>query len=247
MTLFGALKAIVLPPVSLLLLILAGLLLGLRWRRAGWSLSFVAALAMLVLAMPVTGAALMASLSTDLSRTPPPTNLPAAVVILSAEARAVDRSHTRYEPGPLTWERLLAGVQIARTSRLPILVSGGPIRSEGATLAGVMANSMALLFNLPPRWQENRSRDTWENARFSAEILKENGIHSVYLVSHGWHLHRATIAFNHFGITVTAVPVRPDPWPGLSLDEFVPSLSGWTASFYGMHEWIGSLYYTLRG
>lgn len=251
MSLLGLVKALVLPPISLLLLIIAGLLLGLRWRRVGWGLSFAAALAMLVLAMPFTGALLIAGLSDDLPRTPPPTDLPMAVVILSAEARPQDVAGTRFEPGPLTWERLLAGARIARQARLPILVSGGPVRSghspEDPTLAGVMAVSLTQVLNLPPRWQEARSRDTWENARFSAEILKMNGITSVYLVSHGWHLRRAIAAFRHFGITVTAVPVRPDPWPRFQLEDFVPSLSGWKASFYGLHEWIGGLYYTLRG
>lgn len=250
MTLPGLLKSLALPPGSLILVVLAGLLLGLRWRRLGWGISFASALAMLVLSMPVTGALMMAALSADLPRTPPPTDLPAAVVILSAEARAVDAARTHFEPGPLTWERLLAGAQIARTSRLPVLVSGGAIRPGGAlngpTLAGVMAASLALYLNQPPRWRDELSRDTWENARYSAEILKANGITSVYLVSHGWHLRRATRAFRHFGITVTAIPVRADPWPEFYLEDFVPSLSGWTASSYGLHEWIGELYYATR-
>lgn len=247
MTGFGFLKSLVLPPTSLIVVVLLGLLLALRWRRLGWGISFAGAVLMLVLAMPVTGALLLAGLSADLPRTPPPNNLPAAVVILSAEARATNAARTRFEPGPLTWERMLAGAQSARTSRLPILVAGGPIRPEGPTLAGVMAANLAQVLNLPPRWLEETSRDTWENARNSADILKANGIRSVYLVSHGWHLRRATIAFHHFGITVTAVSVRPDPWPDFHLEDFIPSLSGWTASFYGLHEWIGGFYYALRG
>lgn len=247
MTVLGLLKSLILPPTSLILVVLAGLLLALRWRRLGWGISFAGASIMLVLAMPVTGALLMAGLSADLPRTPPPSNLPTAVVILSAEARATNAARTRFEPGPLTWERILAGAQIARSSRLPILVAGGPIRPNGPTLAGVMAANLSQLFNLPPRWQEEISRDTWENARYSADILKANGISSIYLVSHGWHLRRATIAFRHFGITVTAISVRLDPWPEFHLDDFTPSLSGWTASFYGLHEWIGGLYYAMRG
>jgi len=267
MSALDLIKALILPPVSLLLLVLFGLLLSLRWRRTGWVLSMGAALAMLVLAMPITGALLMAGLAADLPRTPPPTNLPAAVVILSAEARPLDAARTVFEPGPLTWERLIAGGRIARISRLPILVSGGPIDGgpidsgpinggsinggrggeDAPTLAGTMATALTQLLNLTPRWQETRSRDTWENARYSAEILRSNGIASVYLVSHGWHLRRAILAFRHFGITATAVPVRPTPWPSVRTQDFIPSLGGWTASFYGMHEWIGEIYYAMRG
>ena len=252
MSVLDLVKALVVPPVSLLLLVLFGLLLSLRWRRLGWMLSTGAAVAMLVLAMPITGALLMAGLAADLPRTPPANNLPAAVVILSAEARPLDAARTVFEPGPLTWERLIAGGRMARISRLPILVSGGPIdgRPDGddsPTLAAIMATALSQLLNLTPRWLETRSRDTWENARYSAGILKENGIASVYLVSHGWHLRRAILAFRHFGITVTAVPVRPTPWPSVNGQDFIPSLAGWTASFYGLHEWIGELYYAMRG
>lgn len=246
MTLFGFLKALALPPISLLLIALGGLLMSLRYRRLGWCISFLATSSVVALAMPVTGAVLLASLSADLPRTAPPDNLPTAVVILSAEARAANAARTRFEPGPLTWERILAGVQVARTSRLPILVAGGPINPNGPTLAAVMAVALTQILNTPPRWQEQRSRDTWENARYSAEILKANGITSIYVVSHGWHLRRAAIAFRHFGIQVTVVPVRPDPGPEFHLEDFVPSLSGWTASFYGLHEWIGGLYYQFR-
>lgn len=246
MSVFSVLKALALPPVSLLLMIFAGLLLSLRYRRLGWSISLLATVAVLTLALPVTGALLLASLSADLPRVASPAHLPTAVVILSAEARAVNAARTRFEPGPLTWERILAGAQVARTARLPILVAGGPITPNGPTLAGVMATSLTLILNTPPRWQEEQSRDTWDNARYSAEILKANGVSAIYLVSHGWHLRRATIAFQHFGIRVTAVPVRPDPWPDFRLEDFIPSLSGWTASFYGLHEWIGGLYYQLR-
>jgi len=251
MSVLDLVKALALPPVSLLLLILMGLLIGLRWRRLGWSVSLAATLAMLALAMPFTGALLMAILAADLPRTPPPTNLPAAVVILSAEARALDVARTAYEPGPMTWERLIAGARVARAARLPILVAGGPIGGarggdDAPTLASTMAAALAQLLNQPPRWQETRSRDTWENARYSAEILQANGITSVYLVSHGWHLRRAIFAFRHFGITATAVPVRPTPWPARSAEEFIPSIAGWTASYYALHEWIGQLYYALR-
>ncbi len=250
MTLTGILKTLAMPPVSLLLLALAGLLLAIRWRRLGWGISLLAITLLLVLAMPITGAVMLARLSADLPRTPPATQLPAAVVILSAEARAVNTARTRFEPGPLTWERLLAGAVLARGTRLPILVSGGPVGSDTSadspTLAMIMAVALTQQLNMAPRWREARSRDTWENARYSAEILREAGITSVYLVSHGWHLRRAGAAFRQFGITVTAVPVRPDPWPAFQLEEFVPSLAGWQASFYGLHEWIGGLYYAWR-
>ena len=242
----SVIKPILLPPFGLLLLVLGGLALQWRWRRLGWSLAAFGSIALLMLAMPITGGVLVALLERDLPRAPPPTALPEAVVILSAEARAMDTARTRFGPGPLTLERLIAGAGVARRSRLPVLVTGGQMQDGTPALAEVMALSLSESLNTPVRWRETRSRDTWQNAEFSAAMLREAGITRIYLVSHAWHLRRAIAAFARFGITATAVPVRMHAWPQGTLEDFVPSVSGWVNSGHALHEWIGIAYYALR-
>jgi len=239
-------KIMVVPPISLLLLALAGLAVTLRWRRTGWVMSALGLVGLLVLAMPVSGGVLLALLEQDLPRVPSPTAPPQAVVILSAEYRAVDAARRRYEAGPLTLERLIGGAGVARVARLPVLVSGGVMRTGAPSLAEVMARTLAENFNTQVRWQETKSRDTWENAEYSARILKDAGITNIYLVSHAWHLRRAIAAFGHFGITATAIPVRAYPWPEMTLEDFIPTVSGWSSSAWALHEWIGIAWYALR-
>lgn len=246
MSLADLAKNLFLPPIGLLLVALLGLLLGLhgRWRRVGWGLSFASLLALLLLAMPATGALLVVALESGLPVTPTPSQPPKAIVILSAEAVTVDG--TRFEPGPLTWERLRAGARLARQEKLPVMVSGGPMPAHAPPLADLMARVLAEQLTVPVRWRETRARDTWENAKYSAEILRAAGIKSIYVVSHAWHLRRAIAAFARFGIAATAAPVRTTPWPRGTLEEFVPSLAGWTQSRIALHEWIGGAYYALR-
>jgi uncharacterized SAM-binding protein YcdF (DUF218 family) len=246
-------KNLFLPPIGLLLVALLGLLLGLhwRWRRVGWGVSLASLLALLVLAMPVTGIFLVVALESGLPVTPTPGQPPKAIVILSAEAVPVDGDGARFEPGKLTWERLRAGAQLARQEKLPIMVSGGmvsggPMPAHPPPLADLMARGLAEQLNVPVRWRETRARDTWENAKYSAEMLRAAGIKSVYMVSHAWHLRRAIAAFARFGIVAIAAPVRMDRWPRGTLEEFVPSLAGWTQSRLALHEWIGGAYYALR-
>ena len=77
-----------------------------------------------------------------------------------------------------------------------------------------MAQSLTDDFRTPPRWVEAKSADTWENARFSADILRAEGITSVYVVTHAWHMRRAVLAFQGTGLTVTvkaAVPPGSSP------------------------------------
>jgi uncharacterized SAM-binding protein YcdF (DUF218 family) len=76
-------------------------------------------------------------------------------------------------------------------------------------------------------------------------MLKSQHIHSIYLVTHAWHMRRALLAFAHTGLTVTAAPTRLDPPPKPLATDFVPTASAWLASYYGLHEWLGCLAYTL--
>ena len=110
----------------------------------------------------------------------------------------------------------------------------------------VMARSLADDFAAPPRWVETRSRDTWENARRSADLLRAAGIRTVYVVTHAWHMPRALLAFQRAGIEAVPAPVRLDAWPRLTWKRFVPSASAWQVAYYAFHEWTGLAFYALR-
>ncbi|MBN8891740.1 MAG: hypothetical protein BGP12_22575 [Rhodospirillales bacterium 70-18] len=240
--------ALLIPPVNLLPLTVAGLLLA-RWHpRAGRLVAALGLLGLFVFALPATAALLMASLERGLPPPPPGAGKPQAVVILSAEARTGLPGGIIQgdDAGPLTLERMRAGARLARAQGLPVLVSGGVVRRGHESLAAMMARVLSRDFDTPTRWVEDRSLDTWQNAQFSAALLRRDGISSVYLVSHGWHLRRAIIAFRHFGIAVTPAPVRIAPWPEDWLEALIPEAGAWQRSYWAMHEWIGCLVYALR-
>ena len=63
--------------------------------------------------------------------------------------------------------------------------------------------------------RERASRDTRDNARFAAAILRERGLEDVLVVTCSWHLARATMLFERAGLAVVeGVGVDP-PDPGL--------------------------------
>lgn len=72
--------------------------------------------------------------------------------------------------------------------------------SEIVCGAGVPADSVV---------RERRSRDTRENARFAASLLRRRGIDRVALVTCAWHLPRATKLFRAAGIDVDGIGVPP--------------------------------------
>ena len=239
-------EALALPPTIFVVLIVAGLLPGRRWRRPGRWLTWASLVALILFGMPVVSGSLLLALETGLPTTPPPDHPPQAIVVLSAE---YVRSHDEplgYRPGLLSLDRLRTAAALHRRTGLPILVSGGVGKVGAPALADVLALSLKDDFQTPARWVETKSKDTWQNSRFSAAILRANGITSIYLVTHSWHMRRALVAFRNTGLTVTAAPTPLDEPLGPDLDDFVPRAAGWQTGYFAIHEWIGYAWYELR-
>lgn len=233
-------SALALPPASLALAALLALLLFRG--RAGRVVALLALAALVLLSLPVVSMALLASLDV-----PPaaPVEPPQAIVVLGADVVRL--------PGPpgaalgsLSLERVRAGAALQRQTGLPVLVSGGVVDDLPLTVGALMAGSMVEDFNVPVRWTEAASPTTWENAEYSASVLKAAGVSRVFLVTHAWHMRRSLLAFGRAGIDAVPAPVRPDPWPKLRPGEFLPRTSAWLNSFFAMHEWIGLAYYAAR-
>jgi uncharacterized SAM-binding protein YcdF (DUF218 family) len=232
---------LLIPPVNLLAPVFAGLVLA-RWRpTAGSALAGFSLGALFLLALPATATSMIAVLEQGLPLTAPPTNPPAAIVILGGDgSELAQTSHDRlddgagkdYGVGPLSLERERAGAALERRTGLPVLVTDGRVDTGNPPIAMLMARSLAEDFAVPITRVEPDSATTWENATLSAAMLRATGIHSVYLVTHAWHMRRAMLAFRRAGLIVTAAPTRIDPSPSWKAAEFIPQVSVWTRSYY---------------
>ena len=235
------LVSLLLPPFGFVTLAVVALMLP-RVRRI---LLGIAIAGLVVLAMPVVADRLLQGLEVDL---PPPSAgspPPAAIVVLGAEIRRTSDTQA-VTVGRLSLERLATAARLQRRTGLPVLISGGALQADLPSIASVMADSLQTDFLVPARWREERSRTTWENALFSTEILKKEGITSVYVVTHAWHMRRALLSFRDTGLTITPAPTPPDRRDGAIIDDFLPRASTWTVSYFALHEWIGHAWYALR-
>ncbi|WP_428533908.1 YdcF family protein [Rhodopila sp.] len=235
-----------LPPTGLVILAVAGLTMRAGWRRFGRRLTWTALIALILLGMPIVSNTMLRALEPNLMTTRPADHPPRAIVVLSADETRTDQEKLGARPGLLTLDRLRTAAMMHRRTGLPILVSGGVPRPGDASVAAVMAQSLQDDFRTPVRWVEPKSADTWQNARFSADILRADGIDSIYLVTHSWHMRRAILAFRQAGLTVTAAPTDLDAPPRLDLGDFIPRVSAWQTGYYALHEWIGYAFYTMR-
>ncbi len=252
--------ALLIPPLNLLPLGLAGAVLVSRskspaWRRRGFAVVWLALAGLFILSLPVSSLLLMASLESGLPRqtldeyaSAAGAPGPGAIVILSGNASHGDEGGIEQASGigEITLDRMRAGALLHHRTGLPVLVTGGVLEDGAVPIATQMAASLRSEFATPVRWVEPDSIDTWENARFSAALLRESGIGGAYIVTNAWHMRRSLMAFAHFGITAVAAPIRFDPWPKLRLDDFVPSPTSLHNSYYAMHELLGCAYYYAR-
>ncbi len=233
------LSALALPPFNLILLALVGLWLSRRYPRSGRSLAAVALLGLAALSMPPVGDALMHSLE----RRPPISvqelaRAQAIVILGGGEYYAAPEYGAAATVNRWSLERVRYGVHLQKRAKLPILVTGGaPFggKPEAETMQEVIVRD----FHGEVRWVETESRDTAENAAYSAPLLKSAGISRIALVSHGWHLERAIELFRRQGLEVLPAPMGYTTAPPSAFAQALPSVGALQNSYMALHEWLG--------
>lgn len=232
------LKGLLLPPSGLLLLGLLGLLL-LRWRlRVGATLLVLALGALWVLSMPLVADALTRSIQ-DYPPWPADaaTQAQAIVILGGGGERVFAPEYDGPAPGPYLLERLAYGAFLARRTQLPILVSGWHVEARA------MRDSLRESFMLEPRWIEDQSYDTFDNARNSARVLAAAGVHRIILVTSTQHMGRAAREFRATGLSLTPAPVGLVPVRPLSnvvgLLRYIPDAQALERSHEVIYEMLG--------
>ena len=243
---------LLLPSNFLIAIGIVGLVLLLtRWRRAG-SLLMVVSLVLLVLAgfLPV-GAVLEHALESRFPPWDPSRGAPDGIVVLGG---AIDPGLSRaYGTTQLTEsaERVAAIAKLARAyPNARIVYSGG----DGSLFANAGREadylySLLDTFGVPRQrvLLEDRSRDTYENATFSKQLVKPKPGERWLLVTSAWHMPRAVGCFRRIGFPVEAYPVDWNTRPRLHLSLSSQFGGGLKSLDTAAHEWLGLLVYRITG
>jgi uncharacterized SAM-binding protein YcdF (DUF218 family) len=197
-----------------------------------WVLSTPAASAVLVYWTEMRGPPLAQALAGhDLGKT--------ALVVLAAGTRTYDPEVPPRErlDGPST-QRVLAAARLWKEHPTGlVLLSGSPPAVPAAmeallTSLGVPASVVA---------REDRSRNTRENAKLSAEILRARGVETVVVVTSATHLRRAVADFARAGIHAIPAPAELTGMNPLGFDTLLPSASSIGRTHVALHELLGRL------
>jgi uncharacterized SAM-binding protein YcdF (DUF218 family) len=236
---------LLIPPTSVFVLALAGALLWRRRPRTARWLVGAAALLLFLLCQPFVAATLLRSLQGHGPLLSPAAAAAGAIVVLTADHQPVAAEYGGATVGPLTLERLRYAARLAHETGLPLLAAGGRPRAGIAPLSVLARDALERDFRTPVRWTEERSGNTRQNVAFAAEILRAEGIDSVLLVTHAWHMPRALAECRRAGLAAIAAPTCFRAWPPFELASLWPSERALRESTWALHEWLGRAWYAL--
>lgn|SRR5690554_3746845 len=242
------LKQSILPPSIFYGLLILAFILRKRWPRTAVAIFSFSIVALISLSMPISTHYLAQKIETEAAISPQQWQSLAqhaeAIVILGGGREGLDPAWAEEPVSYMAMERIRYGARLAKASGLPVLLSGG-VPYEGAlSEAALMASSLEKDFAVRPKWLEEESRTTWENATLSHKMLAAEGISRIVLVTNAWHIPRSKWSFERQGFHVIAAPVgffsAPKHWP---LGGLLPNSRSLWQSTLLLHELLGQLSY----
>lgn len=241
------LELLILPPASGLIALALGLLL---WgRRLGKGLVFAGMTWLYLAATPLFAGWLLGGLESVHPAAPAVPAEAQAIVVLAGGRYPDAREYGGETVNGFSLERLRYGARLHRDTGLPLLVSGGRVRGdEPSSESELMVRVLEQELGVPVRWRETESRNTCENAFFSARLLAEAGIEHALLVTHALHMPRAMGCFQRTDLAVTPFPTLA--MGGLSrhrgITAVLPQSRALWLTGQALHEYLGLVWYQLK-
>jgi uncharacterized SAM-binding protein YcdF (DUF218 family) len=241
----NALALVLIPPGTILLLGLCGLLILRRRQRLGRLLIALSLVTLYALSTSPVASRLLQTLEPPASN-PLAAQEAQAIVVLGGGAYYAAPEYGGSTVIASTLVRLRYAARLHRASGKPVLVTGGDPREFGVAEAALMKQTLNDDFGVPVEWTESVSRTTLENALPTRNILEPRAIRSIYLVTQAWHMPRARMAFEHAGFSVTPAATEYATSPPLTVLDFAPKASALRDSSRFFQEILGIGWYRLK-
>ncbi len=244
------------PSAFFVLMIVAGLLISrTRWRSWSRRIIITASGALLLIAFSPLGRQLMIPLE---DRFPLPSlselegkNIKGLVVLGGTVHMTI--TDQRGVPSVVSGaERIIETVKLAKKfPQAQILLIGGPnTLISKPTPDSEIVRQMLLDMGLESSRikTENRSRNTWQNAKYTRDMGVINRGENWLLITSAYHMPRAIGCYRAAGLTLIPYPV--DYMTGGEASRFAPfyyAMDGFTITDMATKEWLGLLAYRLTG
>ncbi len=234
-------KAFLMPPALNGVLVVAGLLLF-RWhKKAGGVLMLLSVVCLLLLSTDYVASVFERSNQKygALNLEELPNNEPLTIVVAGASHNGRTDEYGYPTPTAVSLVRLHYASFLHRKTGYPVVLTGGEM-NENQIHSEILAHSFQNEFKTEARWLEKKSRSTYENAKYTAEILFPLGRKTILLVTHSYHMNRAARSFQQVGFTVIPAPTIISRKVGMgNWRHWVPGASGLQRSANVIYEYFG--------
>lgn len=241
-------KSLLLPPGSLLILFILGLLF---YRRAFGRLMMGLGLAGLyLLSISATSDLLARHLETFPAITPGQLREQGAQAIVVLGGGRYEKAPEFQASDSLSTHslaRLSYAAWLHHQTGLPLILTGGRADSDGPPEAELAAKVLDTHFNLTPLVIEGQSLNSRQHGQYLRPILQQLGIDRVAVVTQAWHMPRSILSFEQSQIQTLAAPMgyiskqRP-----LKAKDWLPHADALLETRILLHEYLGLVWYRLR-
>jgi len=228
---------LLLPPGIFILLLLLGAIYAWRFR----AILLLGAVSLYLLSIkPVSNALLEPLEKFNINET----NSPKAVVFLGGGTN----SNGVFKAYPDAFKREMYALIISKEKRLPLLFTGGGINAKEAIDTKKDIEYISKSFNFSPEvYYENKSLNTWENAKYSAEFFNKKGwSKDIILVTSAYHMKRASLMFKNFGFRVDSKSVGYYVNKNSNLFDYLPQMDSLNKSYKAIHEYAGLIFFAFK-
>lgn len=234
-------KAWLIPPALNAVLLIFGLLLVRRYRTTARLLMMISVVSLMLLSTDYVASVLERSnqIHNALEFDKLPNDEPLTIVVAGGSHNSIAEEYGYPTPTAVSLMRLHYASYLHRKTGYPVLLTGGQM-DRNQIHSEILAQSFLNEFKTEARWLETKSRSTYENARFSAEILFPLERKKILLVTHSYHMKRAVRSFQQAGFEVIPAPTVISRKAGLgNWRNWVPGASGLQRSTNVVYEYLG--------
>jgi uncharacterized SAM-binding protein YcdF (DUF218 family) len=194
--------------------------------------------------MPVMSHWLASQIESQFPQVPIASVAPAqALVVLGGAVAPPVRGHTEIDLGAAA-DRVWYAARLFHAGKAPLVLlsGGGDLEHQAFSEAHAMAVFLQDL-GVPAQAivLEETSRNTRQNAAFSAALLKARGVEHILLVTSALHMPRALAQFNVQGLRVTPAPTDFEASQGAPTGvlAWLPDAGALNGSALAMKELVG--------
>ena len=151
-------------------------------------------------------------------------------------------------PSDRMLRRIYAAAKVQKINNISIIISHGQTHTNEILKADVIERYL-LEFGVEKSKiiKEKKSRNTYENAKFSREICIQVGFKEPIIVTSAFHLKRSILSFKKLKIEVKPFPAHFLSWSGREYgwEFWLPKYSNLNNSSIALKEFLGLIYYNI--